>query len=105
MPPTITFQANAGKQPMAPTYIDRIRVEGDTSYPQTTGGYDLGLAALLPGKTVLGVSTAIMVGSDWITQFDRATGKLKVVVISTGAEVANGVDLAALDVELLVFSK
>lgn len=103
MAATITFQLNAGKQPRAPLFVDRIRVEGDASYP--TGGYDLGLATLLPGKTVLGVPPNAQTADDWITQFDRSTGKLLLVLISTGAEVAGAVDVSNLDIELLVLSK
>lgn len=105
MAATVTVQATGGKQPMAPLFVDRIKIEGDTSYPQTTGGYDLALAANLPGKTVIGGVPTVQVGSDWVVTLDRATGKAKVTLISTGAEVANGVDLALLDVEMLIVSQ
>jgi len=107
MAATVTLQTSAGKQPAAPTFVERVRLQGDTSYPAATGGYPLGLATVLgPGaKEVLGVMPAVQVGNDWGIQYDRANDKVKVFLVSTGAEVANGTNLAALDVELLVFSK
>jgi len=105
MAATITHQNEAGEQPRAPLFIDRIRVQGDTSYPASTGGYPLGLDTLLPGKTIIGVSNGIVIGGDIGCVYDRANDKLKCFVISTGAEVANGATAVALDVELLVFSE
>lgn len=105
MAATVTLQASAGKQPAAPTFVERIRVQGDASY--TTGGYALGLASKLgPGaKEILGVMPAAQPANLWGVQYVRATDKLMVFLTSTGAEVAAATNLAALDVELLVFSK
>ncbi len=101
MAATITHQTEAGKRPRAPLFVDRIRLEGDASYP--AGVYPLGLDTLLPGKTILGVGNAFQIGSDWGVQYDRANDKAIVFVISTGAEASGSV--AALDVELLVYSQ
>ena len=76
----------------------------DAGYPQATGGYPLGLSTLLPGKTILGVTPAVVVGSDVGTAYDRANDKLKLYVVSSGAEVANATEAGDLDVELLVIS-
>ncbi len=103
MAATLTFQANAGKQPAAPTYVDRFRVQGDTSYP--TGGYDMKLDEELPGKTVIQAFANPQVASDWGFAYDRAGDKLLVYVLSTGAEVTGGTDLATMDTELVVISK
>lgn len=103
MAATLTFQANAGKQPAAPTFVDRFRVQGDTSYP--TGGYELKLDEELPGKTVIQAFANPQVANDWGFSYDRASDKLIVFVISTGAQVGSGVDLAAMDTELVVISK
>ena len=77
----------------------------DAGYPATAGGYPLGLSTVLPGKTVLGVTPTAVVGSDIGTAYDRANDKLKLYVISSGAEVANLTEAGDLDVELLVISK
>lgn len=77
----------------------------DAGYPATAGGYPLGLSTLLPGKTVLGVIPSSVVGSDIGTAYDRANDKLKLYVLSSGAEVANLTEAGDLDVELLVISK
>lgn len=103
MAATVTLQATLGNQPMAPTFIDRVRVQGDASY--TAGGYALGLATKLPGKTILQAVANPQVASDWGFAYDRTNDKLKVFVLSTGLEVAGAVDLSAMDVELVVFSR
>lgn len=102
MAATVTVQATGGKKPMAPMFVDRIRVEGDNPY--TVGGFFLDLATKLPGKTILGLTATVHVGKDWGTSYDRANDKLKIYVVSTGAE-AGAIDLSTLDVELLVFSQ
>lgn len=105
---TVTAQEVAGNQPMAPTFVDRIRVQGDAAYPQAAGGYDLDLATVLPGKTVIGATmgvTADLVPANIGCVFIPSTGRLKCFVISTGTEVADAGDASALDTTLLVFSK
>ena len=108
MAATITLQDTIGEVPSAPTFVARIRVQGDASYPQATGGYPLGLDTLLPGKTILGVTMSVVADltpSDIGCVYDRANDKLKCFVISTGTEVADTASAAALDVELLVFAE
>lgn len=76
----------------------------DAGYPKDAGGFPLGLATLLPGKTILGVTPTVLIGSDVGCVFDRASGKLKLFVVSSGAEVANLAEAGDLDVELLAFA-
>jgi hypothetical protein len=106
MAATVTLQATLGNQPTAPTFIDRIRVVGDAApgYPNP-GGYFLDLVTKLPGKTILGVAVMTQITGAFGLAYDRATDKLRVFVLTTGIEVANGVNLATLDVELIVFSR
>lgn len=99
---TITLAASAGEQPMAPTFVDRINVVGENPYP--AGGFPLGLATLLAGKTILGATSGAQIGSDWGYVYDRAADKLVVYIISTGAE-AGAIDLSTLDADFLVFSE
>lgn len=77
----------------------------DAGYPATAGGYPLSLSTVLPGKTILGVTPTVVVGSDIGTAYDRANDKLKLYVVSSGAEVANLTEAGDLDVELLVISQ
>lgn len=102
MATTITLEASGGGKPTAPGFVDRIKVIGDNPY--VAGGFPLGLATLLPGKTILGGTNTVQVGSDWGTRYDRVNDKLMVYIVSTGAE-AGAIDLSTLDVEFLVFSK
>ncbi len=102
MPLTITQEATGGKQPTAPLFVDRIKVVGENPY--VAGGFPLGLAALLPGKTILGATSGAQIGSDWGYVYDRTNDKLMVYIISTGAE-AGAIDLSTLTAEILVFSK
>jgi len=99
---TVTVAAGIGEVPTAPTFVDRINVVGENPY--VAGGFPLGLATLLPGKTIIGATSGAQIGSDWGYVYDRTNDKLIVYIISTGAE-AGAIDLSTLDVDLLVFSE
>jgi hypothetical protein len=104
MAATITLQTTQGNQPMAPMFVERVRIQGDSSY--VTGGYALGASTLFPGKTVIGATMQLVVSAagDIGAVYDRTNDKVKAIVNSTGVEVANGADATALDVELLIFA-
>jgi len=99
---TITNEAGAGDQPTAPTFVNRIKVVGENPY--VAGGFPLGLATLLAGKTIVGATSGAQIGSDWGYVYDRTNDKLIVYIISTGAE-AGAIDLSTLVAEFLVFSE
>jgi hypothetical protein len=89
-----------------PGFLGRVSFLGDDSYPTGgTAGFAALVAALLPatGLTVMGVVQQN--NSDHICRYDKANDKLVVQLASTGAEVANAVDLSSVTFELLVFGK
>lgn len=84
----------------------RISFLGDDSYP--TGG-TAGLNALV--AAALGVTSVVIEAvvqqnlSDHVARYDKTNDKLMVQLMSTGAEVANAVDLSGTTFELLVIAK
>lgn len=103
MAATITLLSEAGRRPMAPTFVHVVRVEGDASYP--TGGYLLDLDALGVKGTVINAFGDIDFANGWYPIFVRSTNKVKLLVVSTGAEVGPGTDVQALDVEIVLISQ
>ena len=86
---TLTDVAGTGERPHQPIFVHRMTVLFDTSYP--TGGEVLGLSAELDGATILSVCAEAQAGYDFL--YDYANDKLKVLDMSTDAEVTNGTDL------------
>jgi len=77
----------------------RAAITGDTSYP--TGGYpitpqDLGLGRQIDFLDIVNESVAIW-GSSW----NRATQKLQLYVLSTGAEVAAAVNVSTFTCDIV----
>lgn len=100
---TIAVQEKAGQRPSAPTFTERLDVTGDASYP--TNGYDLGLATLFPGRTVVGVhANASFVAAAPFASFDYGTGFL-LFVTEAGVEVANAVDVQTATFQVVVTFK
>lgn len=99
-------QAEAGAKPIAPTFVDRVEVTFDASYP--TGGelFDP-LPIIGKGKTLVAIPPVVKAGQ--IVQWDRANGKLQVFEDAGAAgalrEVPDTTDLATLVVELAIFSQ
>ena len=90
----IELIATGGQKASAPTYIDRITVEGPASY--TTGGWDANaaLAAALPGRSIqdVRIDENQAVGAQRGI-YIHATGLIKYLV-AAGTEVGNGTDLS-----------
>jgi hypothetical protein len=90
----ITLIATGGQKASAPTYIDRVTIEGPASYP--TGGWDpaLALAAALPGRVILDVRLDEDEGNTNAVRgvYLHATGLIKYLT-EAGAEVTNTTDL------------
>ncbi len=101
---TITFTAQEGAQPSAPSFVDRISFAGDSAYP--TGGTP-GFKALFNAKTKDG-RTPFAVLSQGLTHefiYDLAGDKLIAIVRATGLQVADTTDISATTETLLVFSQ
>lgn len=88
-----------------PVFYDRITLVGDNSYPTngSVGLQALFQAAILSHRTIIAVVPAFC--GDAVPSYDPVTDKLKVQVMSTAAEVGNGVDESGLTYKLLVISK
>ncbi len=109
MAATFTNAFRAGRMPTAPRFLDRYNLTFAASdYP--TGGYTLGIAALLPGKTIVAVqargkttSTGAWDTRDWF--YNAVTDKLMAFVHTTAVEVAAAVDVSLTTVELYIESE
>ncbi len=100
---TITAQAEAGAQPSAPTFVDRVQVVFDASYP--TGGELFDPTSVIgAGKTLVGVPPVIDIAGAKIVVWDRANGKLQIVGQDL-VEVAGASDQSGVDVEVIVLSQ
>lgn len=97
---TVTTQ---GKVPLEPSFLEKVTVTMDGSYP--TGGEVLGLATKFPGKTILAVQALGLASNGDLPVPDLTNDKLKMFVLSTGVEVANAVDLTGVTAEILVISR
>ena len=89
-----------------PVIAELISFAGDSSY--TTGG-TVGFTALVRTAlargdvTILGVVAQNL--SDHVVRFDEPNDTLLVSLMSTGAEVGNGVNLSGITFKLLVICK
>ena len=102
---TLTLVKAGGKVPSAPLFAERISVLGDSSYP--TGGtasFSATVAAAV-GRAVDIVDVISGDCGDNHVEYDAANDKLKVRVISTGAEVANATNQSAVTFNLTVLYK
>jgi|SRR5690348_9685453 len=77
----------------------RFTIAGDNSYP--TGGYaiapgDVGLGFQIDALDIVNCSVC-----PWRPFWNRATGKLQLVVMSTGAEVANAVNVTTFNCDVI----
>ena len=93
----IPTDGHSGKQPSAPNINVLLEATLDASYP--TGGYAFDPAALLQALAGYDKAPPVMfvsgeVKGDHVAEFDRAASKLKILLRSTGAEVAGAVDLS-----------
>lgn len=102
---TITRGDGTGEKPSTPSFFDPLSFLGDDSY--TTGGtlaFEASYrAAMLGNRQVIAV-----ISGDCglhVAVYDAATDALKVYLRSTGAEVANAVDLSSVTFNLVVISK
>ncbi len=90
----VTLVATGGQKASAPTYIDRITIEGPASY--TTGGFDFAaaLALELPGRSIQDIRLDPEDGNGdaVVGTFIHATGLIKYMT-AAHVEVGNGVDL------------
>lgn len=90
----VTLVATAGQKASAPTYIDRVTIEGPASYP--TGGWDpsAALALALPGRSIQDVRLDENDGNANAVRglFVHASGLIR-YLDEAGAEVANTTDL------------
>lgn len=103
MAATIAVQETAGQRASAPTFTERLDVTGDSSYP--TGGYDLGLATLFPGRTVVAVHAQPNPGGTGIFfKYDHGNDKL-LFLDGDGAEIAATTNVSADTAEVTVTFK
>jgi hypothetical protein len=103
MAATIAVISTAGQRPSAPTFHEQLDVTGDASY--TTGGYDLGLATLFPGRTVVGVIVQPTEGGTALLfEYDYATGFLK-FLDGNAVEIAPTTDVQADTAKVVVIFK
>lgn len=101
---TITAQVEAGAQPSAPAFLDRVRVVFDSSYP--TGGELFDPTTVIgAGKTLVAVPPVIDIAGAKIIVWDRVNGKLQILLGATLAEVAGASDQSGVDVEVFVYSQ
>lgn len=102
----LVAQTEAGAKPIAPTFVDRVEVTFDASYPTDGEAFDP-LPTIGKGKTVVAIPAVIALGR--IVQWDRTNAKLKVFedAGSAGAlrEVPDTTDLSSLIVELFIYSQ
>lgn len=78
-----------------PKYYGTMTVAMDASYPNAgPGGYPLDWVTYLPAGAVL-MGTLVDSNGDFFFHYDAANKKLQAFDSTTGAEVANGVSLAA----------
>jgi hypothetical protein len=109
MAATITKTNDFGRIPSAPSFVDTITVVPDTSY--TTGGYTVGLTALLPkGVTVAHVTAnAVVTSTGELAPTLRAaynvvTDKIQLFTVgSSPAEVASASNQSANTITITVF--
>lgn len=101
----ITRGSEVGGQASAPIFVERLSFPGDSAYP--TGGtaaFEVAYqAATAQGRTIVTVVSDDC--GDNKVEYDRVNDKLKVRVISTGAEVANTTDLSGVTFNVTVISK
>ena len=102
---TFTIVESAAAQ--GPVFVDRCTVVGDTSYPNPAGSEGI-LAALRAAK---GSNVDIIslkdegLNGDYRLEYKHDDDTLHVRVISTGAEVGNGVALNGVTFGLVIVSK
>lgn len=103
---TATVQKETGRDG-GPVVTARLSFAGDSSYP--TGG-TAGFAAFVAAALgvagpldVLGVDQQSL--SDHVLRYNRATDKLTAQLMSTGAEVANGVNLSGTTFNVVVTAR
>lgn len=105
MAATFTLLSEAGRRPRAPTFHHVVRVQGDGSYPEATGGYPVDLDALEVKGDVINDFVSVDYANGWYAKFNRATSKIQLYVVATGAEVANAVNVGAFDEEMVLISQ
>lgn len=103
----VTLVATGGQKPSAPTYIDRVTIEGPASY--TTGGWDAAaaLAAALPGRSIQDVRLDTKIGNgdaDGEAVYIHATGLIQYLV-AAGTEVGSTTDLTGQTHTAIVISE
>ncbi len=110
MAATVAQAAYDGAKPLAPSFIDRLTVTADDSYPAATGGYPIDLSTELPGKTVVAV-IPVMSSDGYLGWWDAQNGKLKFYYFNYDAadgpaiEVVNAADLTDVTLDLVILSK
>lgn len=107
---TVAKGAAAGKVPLAPLFAEILNITFDASYP--TGGEVLGLAAQLPGKTLVGAWALGPASDGRLVFYDVANDKVKVfqydydAVADGGAiEIPDTTSLTGVTASLLVVSQ
>lgn len=101
-----TLNAEHGEQPGAPSFMLRLSFPGDDSYP--TGGtaaFQDFVRAAVGGRAVEVIDVIAGDCADNVPYYDKANDKLKVRVLSTGAEVANTTNLSGVTFNLTALCK
>lgn len=98
--------AQTGEAPGAPTFVERLSFVGDDSYP--TGGtaaFQQFVRDILGGRAIEIIDIIPGDCADNVPYYDKTNDKLKVRVLSTGAEVANATNLSGVTFNLTVLGK
>lgn len=99
--------ARTGEAPGAPLFVIRLSHDGDDNYP--TGGtadYQAFVRDLLPGKAAVEIVDVISGDcGNHKAEYDKANDKLKVRLVSTGAEAGSGADLSSTTFNVTVLAK
>jgi hypothetical protein len=103
---TLTVSASSGGAPSAPVFRDHVSMPGDSSYPTNGSAFLAAFQAAVGVKSARVIDAVHDVGgvAGHYPVYDKANGKLKIFVRTTGVEVANTTDLSATTFKLLVES-
>jgi hypothetical protein len=105
---TVTTPDNFGGIPSAPSFVHRLNVVLDSSYP--SGGYELDLQTRVgEGKTIgpvwaVGKVTSSGMPDTRYYYYNRVTDKLVAMKADGSGEVAAATDLSTITVEVNVLS-
>jgi hypothetical protein len=103
---TLTVSASSGGAASTPVFRDHVSVPGDSAYPTNGTAFLAAFQAATGVKSTRVIDVVHDVGgiAGYYPCYDKANGKLKIFVRTTGVEVANTTDLSGTTFKLLVES-